>query len=395
MSIFGKKWAIVVAVVIIVGGILAGKSWWSSPSPASTPPARPLPEVSFVVIQPQRQVMTVELAGRTSPYQIAEIRPQVGGIIQKRLFREGADLKAGDPLYQIDPRPYKARYESAKAQVAKSEAMLDTVRHKSERFKKLADMKAISLQDYEDALSTMKQAEADVAGAKAAMDAAAIDLAYTEVRSPIDGRIGLSAVTVGALVNANQSAALATVQQLDPIYVDLTQSISDMMRLKKEMAENGAHPEAGPTRVTLILEDGSHYPLSGRLEFTDVTVDRGSGSVLLRAVFPNPDPKQLLPGMFVRALVETGVRPDAILVPQQGVARDAKGSPTALVLNADDKVELKELRLSSIVGDKWVVESGLKPGDRVIVEGQQKVAPGAPAKGVPFTAQSASATQKP
>lgn len=324
--------------------------------------------VGVVVVKAQKISVTAELPGRTSPYQIAEVRPQVGGIVMQRLFREGADVKAGETLYQIDPATYKAIYDSAQANLAKAEANLVTVRLKAGRYRELVEINAVSKQDFDDADAALKQAEADVAANKAAVDAARINLDYTRITSPIAGRVGISTVTPGALLTASQAVALTTVQQLDPIYVDVTQSSADLMRMKHAL-ETGLLKRAGAdaAKVRLMLDDGTPYALEGKLEFSDVTVDQGTGTVTLRAVFPNPK-HDLLPGMFVRAILEEGVNEEGLVVPQQGVTHDARGAATALVLGSDGKVEQRVLELGEAVGDKWVVKSGLKAGDQLIVD---------------------------
>mgnify|MGYP001182189603 CR=1 FL=1 len=342
------------------------------------------PEVAVMVVKPERVALTTELAGRTSAYLVAEVRPQVGGIIQKRLFTEGADVKAGEVLYQIDPAMYQAAYASAKATLNRSEANIISVRLKAERYKELVDINAVSRQDYDDASAALKQAEADVEGGKAALEIARINLAYTSVTAPISGRISRSSVTMGALVSASQASALATIQQLDQVYVDVTQSSAEMMLLKQALA-SGRLKSAGArqSRVKLLLENGAPYPLEGTLKFSEVTVDQSTGSITLRTVFPNPK-HTLLPGMYVRAIIEEGVNDQAILVPQQGVTRNGKGDPTALVVDGSDKVELRVLKVERSIGDKWLVSGGLKAGDRVILEGLQKVRPGSQVKVVPF-----------
>ena len=342
------------------------------------------PEVSVMVVKPERVALTTELAGRTSAYLVAEVRPQVGGIIQKRLFTEGSDVKAGEVLYQIDPAMYQAAYAGAKATLSRLEANIISVRLKAERYKELVDINAVSRQDYDDASAALKQAEADVEGGKAALEIARINLAYTSVTAPISGRISRSSVTVGALVSASQAAALATIQQLDQVYVDVTQSSAEMMLLKQALASGRLRSAgAGQSRVKLLLENGAPYPLEGALKFSEVTVDQSTGSVTLRTVFPNPK-HTLLPGMYVRAIIEEGVNDQAILVPQQGVTRNGKGDPTALVVDGSDKVELRVLKVERSIGDKWLVSGGLKAGDRVILEGLQKVRPGSPVKVVTF-----------
>nr|WP_284710862.1 efflux RND transporter periplasmic adaptor subunit [Desulfovibrio aminophilus] len=342
-----------------------------------------LPQVGVVELTPQAVSLTTTLAGRTSPYLIAEVRPQVGGIIQKRLFTEGADVKAGDTLYQIDPATYQAAFDSAKAALARSEANAIPAKLKAERYTQLVTVNAVSRQDYDDAVAAAKQAEAQVEVDKAALATARINLGYTRVTSPISGRIGRSAVTPGALVTASQATALSTIQQLDPIYVDVTQSSAELLRLKRDLAE-GRLRGAGENQavVKLLLEDGTPYPREGRLEFSDVTVDQSTGAITVRAVFPNPS-AELLPGMFVRAVLEEGVDEQAILAPQQGVTRNFKGEATALVLTQDGTVEQRIIQVDRALGDKWLVRSGLSAGDRLIVDGLQKVRPGMKAQPAP------------
>jgi len=350
---------------------------------ASTESVAAIPDVGIVEIQAQAVTLTTELSGRTSAFQVSEVRPQVGGIIQKRLFVEGADVKAGQALYQIDPATYQATYDSARASLAKAEASLISTRNKASRYEELVAIKAVSQQDNDDSQAALKQAQADVASAKAAVETARINLDYTRVAAPISGRIGRSSVTPGALVTAGQSAALATVQQLDTIYVDVTQSSAELLRLKRDLA-SGQLKAAGANQasVKLMLEDGSVYPEAGKLQFSDVTVDQSTGSITLRAVFPNPK-GDLLPGMYVRAVLEEGGEDRAILVPQQGVTRDTKGNPTALVVGAENKVELRVLKTRRTVGDKWLVSEGLKAGDKLIVDGLLKFGPGMPVNPVP------------
>lgn len=337
-------------------------------------------EVGVEVVKEQVVSITTQLPGRTSAYTVAEIRPQVGGIIQQRAFTEGADVKAGELLYQIDPAPYQAAFDSAKAALARSEATLAATRAKARRYRELIEIEAISKQDLDDINSLLKQNEAEVAAAKASLDSARINLGYTRVVSPISGRIGKSAVTQGALVTANQAAALATVQHLDKIYVDVTQSSVEVLRLKNDLA-SGRLQKSGPhgAKVRLQLEDGSIYAESGVLQFSDVTVDQSTGSVTLRAVFPNPK-RILLPGMYVRAVLEEGVNSKAILASQQGISRDAKGNAIAMVIGKDDKVEPRALKTAQTHGDQWIVSEGLQAGDRLIVSGLQKIRPGMPVK---------------
>jgi membrane fusion protein (multidrug efflux system) len=367
---------------------------------AATQAAGPA-EVATVTVAPERVVLTTELPGRTSAYLVAEIRPQVNGLIQSRPFREGAFVKAGELLYQIDPAPYQAAYDQAKAALATAEAELITaeanlpaIRSREERLKGLVAIHAVSQQDYDDAAAALRQAEANLAARKTAVDisraaveTARINLSYTPIRSPISGRIGISNVTVGAMVTAYQPTPLAVVQQLDPIYVDVVQANAELLRLRQRM-EHGHLKSNGQVQnqVKLLLEDKTPYPLAGTMQFRDVTVDPTTGSVTLRLVFRNPK-QVLLPGMFVRAVVQEGVNEEALLVPQQGVTRDVKGVPIAWVVGKDDKVEQRTLELDRAIGDKWLVTRGLTPGDRVIVEGLQRVRPGVRVRPVPFQAE--------
>jgi membrane fusion protein (multidrug efflux system) len=372
----------IIAVGLTLNGCGKSKS-------SAVPPQAPPAEVGVVVVQPQRVALTTELSGRTSPCQVAEVRPQVNGIIQKRVFTEGGDVKAGSVLYQIDPAMYQSAYAGAKAAQARAEANLVAVRLKEERYRDLVKIKAVSRQDYDDAYAVLKQSEADVASTRAAVETAQINLAYTRVKAPISGRIGRSIVTNGALVTASQPTALATIQQLDSMYVDVTQSSSDLLKLKQNLA-NGVMKKSDSTRVKLLLEDGSTYPLTGTLKFSEVTVDQSTGSVTLRAVFPNPK-QALLPGMFVRAVLEEGVDEKAILIPQRGVTRNPKGDAVVMVVGAGEKVESRPIKVVRTVGDSWLVSDGLKTGDRVILEGLQKARPGTQVKAVPFGSAPAAA----
>ncbi|MDD2317173.1 MAG: efflux RND transporter periplasmic adaptor subunit [Desulfobacterales bacterium] len=372
---------------VVLLGVLAGfliTSGCERQPQNAAPPAGP-PEVSVVTLQPERVTITTELSGRTSAYLIAEVRPQVNGIIQKRLFTEGADVKAGDVLYQIDPALYQAAYDSARASLARAEANVTSIRYRSERYKELVSIKAVSRQDYDDTVAALKQAEAEIAVGKAAVESARINLDYTRVTAPISGSIGRSLVTVGALATAGQGLPLATIQQIDPVYVDVTQSSANLLRLQRSM-ESGTlkRDRSNRARVKLNLEDGTPYPLEGALQFQDITVDPTTGSYMLRIVFPNPK-RILLPGMYARAILEEGVNEQAILVPQQGVGRNPKGEPVSLIVDAEGRVQQRMLTLDRTVGDKWLVSSGLESGDRVIVEGSQKVKPGVSVKAVPFS----------
>ncbi len=341
-----------------------------------TPPAH-VPEVTTVVIASRQVELTAELPGRTFAHLVSEVRPQVNGIIQKRLFKEGSDVKASEILYQIDPAPFQVAYDSAKASLAKAQANLPSIRSRAERYKELLVDKAVSRQDYDDAAAAVQQDQAEVEYWKTQVEAARINLDYTRVVAPITGRIGRSGVTDGALVTAYQPTALSTIQQLDPIYVDVTQSSAELLRLKHDL-ETGQLSADGKNgkKVRILLEDGTPYPMEGVLQFRDVTVDPTTGSFTLRIVVPNPE-HLLMPGMFVRAVVQEGIVREAILVPQQGVSRNPKGEPIALVVDEGGVVQQRMLALNRIVGDQWLVSSGLCAGERVIVEGMLNVRPGA------------------
>jgi membrane fusion protein (multidrug efflux system) len=337
-----------------------------------------------VTIQPQRVELTTELPGRTSPYLVAEIRPQVNGIIQKRLFREGSDVKAGQLLYQIDPAPFQVALDSAKASLGKAQANLPSLQLRAERCQELLVDKAVSKQDCDDAAAAMGQAKAEIEYWKTAVEGARINLGYTRVTAPISGRIGKSSVTDGALVTAYQPMSLATIQQLDPIYVDVSQSSAELLRLKRSLEAGRVSADGKNGRkVRILLEDGTTYPLEGALQFRDVTVDQATGSFTLRIVVPNPQ-HVLLPGMYVRAVLLEGVAEQAIVIPQQGVNRNPKGEPFALVVDEAGKVQLRNLTLNRALGDQWLVSSGLAPQERVVVEGMMNVRPGATVKVIPW-----------
>ena len=355
------------------------------------PHAQQAPQVVVFTVNPAALPMSAELPGRTNAYQVADVRPQVGGLIQKRLFVEGSDVKAGTALYQIDPATYQAAYNSAKAALSKAKANLLTAGPKATRYKELVAIEGVSRQEYDDAVAAFEQAKADVEAATAALETANINLKYSTVTAPISGRTSRSTVTAGALVTAGQAQALTTVQQLDPIYVDVTQSSTELLRLRRQMADGSLKKVGeGQAKVDLILPDGSKYSEPGKLQFAGVSVDPTTGNVVLRALFPNPK-GELLPGMYVRAKLETGVDEKAITVPQVGVTRNQKGQATALILNKENKVEQRVLTTSGTIGTDWLVTSGLAAGDRVIVEGLQKVKPGAPAVAVPAKAEAAPA----
>jgi membrane fusion protein (multidrug efflux system) len=417
---YGKL--MVVSAVLMCGLWLGGcESSKSAPPPAVS-------EVAIVTIQPERVVLTTELPGRTSAYSMAEIRPQVGGIIQKRLFEEGVDIRAGQTLYEIDPAPLQAAYDNAAANLAaarravararaavevshtgvlRQQAIVENARVNRKRFEDLLADGAVAISQRDQAATdadvaeatlrtTQAQVESDreaVAGAEAsvqqaaaALETARINLGYAHVTAPIPGRIGKSSVTVGALVMAGQATPLATIQQLDPIYVDVTESSANLLRLKQNLA-SGRLKGNGPqqARVKLLLEDGTPYPLEGTLKFSDVTVDPSTGSFILRTLFPNPR-HMLLPGMYVRAIVQEGVVDRAILIPQQSVSRDPKGNPVALIVDGSEKVVQRKITVDRAIRDRWLVSEGLVPGDRLIVEGVQRVRPGASVKAVAFEA---------
>jgi len=392
-------------------------------------PQNRTPEVAVVTVKPQSVALTTELPGRTSPYMLAEIRPQVNGLIQKRLFEEGSDVKAGQVLYQIDPAPFQAAFNNAAANltasrkaaeraraaietsiagVTQQEAVLAFARTNRKRFEELFKDRAVSATQLDQAVTdadvaeaglkaakarvesetqALAASEAAILQAKAALQTARINLGYTGITAPVSGRIGRSNVTEGAIVTAYQPVALAVIQQLDPIYVDVPQSSAKLLRLNRSLKSGRLNGKGeNQKKVSMILEDGSDYPLEGTLQFRDVTVDSTTGSVILRIKFPNPD-NILLPGMFVRAVVQEGIAEQAIIIPQQGVSRDPKGNPVALILNGEGKVAQRMLTLNRAMGDKWLVSSGLSAGDRLIVEGLQKVRPGAEARPVPFESE--------
>ncbi|MGF6857634.1 efflux RND transporter periplasmic adaptor subunit [Paraburkholderia sp. CI3] len=351
--------------------------------PKQSAPPPQTPEVGVVTLQPTTVPVVTELPGRTSAFLVAQVRARVDGIVLRREFTEGSEVKAGQRLYKIDPAPYIASLNNAKASLAKAQANLVTTTAQANRYKVLVAANAVSKQDYDNAVAAEGQAAADVAAGKAAVDTAQINLGYTDVTSPVTGRIGVSQVTPGAFVQQSAATLMATVQQLDPVYADLTQSSLEGLKLRREVQE-GRLKTTGPgaAQVTLVLEDGRVYSEKGKLQFTDVTVDQGTGSVTVRAIFKNPN-HVLLPGMFVRAKIDEGVNQNALIVPQVGVTHDQKGQPTALVVGNDNKVELRQLVTSGTFGSYWVVSDGLKAGDRVIVQGTDKARPGQQVKPVP------------
>jgi membrane fusion protein (multidrug efflux system) len=363
------------ATVLILFGVAAcGKP------PQRTPQT---PEAGFAVMKTQAVPLTTELPGRTSPFAISDVRPQISGIVQARLFTEGSNVSKGQVLYRIDPAPYRAAVNQAKAQVASAEASLASLKLKAERYGQLIKQNSISQQDYDDARAAYGQAQASVQQTRAQLETAQINLGYTDIKAPISGRIGRSDFTQGALVTSGQAGALATIQTQDPIYVDLTQSTAELLRMEAEIRSGRAHKDTPLTaKVRLTLEDGSAYPLEGKLQFTDITEDPTSGTVTVRALFPNPQ-GTLLPGMFVRAQINQALAPNAILVPQPGVTRDPKGGATVLLVNAQNKAELRTIEVGPAVGPNWLVTKGLEPGDKVIVEGLQRIQAGGAVRPVP------------
>lgn len=387
----------VLAALAVIAALTACSE--KAPAPAPRGPV----DVGVVTMQPERQTVTTELPGRTSAFLSAEIRPQVGGIVQKRLFTEGALVKAGQVLYQLDAASYQAAQASAQASLAKVQAAVGAAEATARRNAELVKIDAISRQIDDDSQAALLLARSDVAVARAALDNARISLAYTRIVAPISGRTTTSSVTSGALVTANQAAALTTVSQLDPLYVDVTQSSTEVLRLKSDMA-SGRFQRSGDAaaRITLKFEDGSVYPHPGKLQFSGVNVNPSTGAVTLRAVVPNPD-GLLMPGMYVRAVLEAGVNEQALLVPQQGVTRDATGSANVLLVNTDNKIERRRIKVDTAVGNRWQVISGLAAGDRVVVDGLQRIKVGdtvkvvevvlkASATGLPEAAQARNAT---
>jgi membrane fusion protein (multidrug efflux system) len=362
------------------------------------PPPRPPAEVGVITLKTQPVSIVTELPGRTVAYRIAEVRPQVNGVVLKRLFIEGSEVKAGQQLYQIDPAPFQASFESAQASLARAQATATSTRLLAQRYKPLSEARAVSQQDYDNAVASSDQAAADVASAKAAVDTARINLAYTKVFAPISGRTGRSSVTEGALVAANQTTSLVVIQQLDPIYVDVTQASTVLLRLQREFAA-GLLKKAGDAQAEarLVLEDDTPYSETGKLQFTEVTVDPGTGSVSLRAIFPNPK-HTLLPGMFVRERLEEGVNETGLLVPQRAVARNERGEPIVTLVGADNKAAVRIIKTDRAIGDQWLVTDGVAAGDKIIILGIQGVRPGAEVRPHEVTAdelsQSATAAPK-
>jgi membrane fusion protein (multidrug efflux system) len=348
---------------------------------------RPPPTVSVVEVRPQPVPITVDLPGRTSAFQTAEVRPQVNGVIRERLFKEGEEVKAGQQLYQIDPAPYEADLASAKASLSRAQAAVTSAQATVNRYRPLARAQAVSQQELDNAVATLRQAQADVESGRAAIRTAEINLQYTKVNAPIGGRTSRSSVTAGALVTANQTTALVSITQLDPIYVDMTQPSSTLLRLRRDMADGRLQQaKPGEAEVKLTLEDGTQYGTTGRLQFSEVIVDPGTSSVTLRALFPNPD-GALMPGLFVHGMIQAGVNQNGILVPQQGVTRNQRSQAVAMVVKPDGVVEQRIVTTGQSIGDQWMITDGLQAGDRVVVEGVQRAAPGVKVQAEVVTAE--------
>jgi len=372
-----------IAAIVLAAAALAGCGDQIRSAQAQAPGGMPPPEVAVVTVAPERVALTNELPGRLEATRVAEVRARVAGIVTKRVFREGDEVKANDVLFRIDPAPFQAAANSAQAVLAKAEANLAQTTQKAQRYKPLVETNAISKQEYDDALTAQKQAAADVASAKAALDTARLNLGYATVNAPISGRIGRALVTEGALVGQGAATPLATIQQLDTLYVNITQPAAEALKLQRAMRE-GKLQKAGKdeAKVSIVMEDGTVYPHAGKLLFSDQTVDPGTGAITLRALVPNPE-RFLLPGMYVRARVEQAVQENAITVPQQAVQRQADAA-IVMVVGPDNKVAPRPVKAETAVGDKWVVSEGLKAGERIVVEGFQKAAPGAVVNAVPW-----------
>ena len=382
----------ITAIVLSVLFALAGCGEKKSDAPAQGAAMPPPPEVAVVTVTPKSLTLTTELPGRLEASRVAQVRARAAGIVLKRVFREGSEVKAGDVLFRIDPAPFQATHDSARAALAKAEANLAQATLKAQRFKPLVETNAISRQEYDDAVTAEKQAAADVAAAKAALQTASLNLGYATVTAPISGRIGRAQVTEGALVGVGEATPLAIVQQVDPIYVTLTQSSTEVLRLRRAMAGGQlANVGKGQAKITLVTEDGREYPRPGKLLFSDLSVDESSGAITLRAEFPNPD-RLLLPGMYVRAQLGQAVKEQAITVPQQAVIRTQEGASVMLV-DDNGKVAVRPIKADTAQGDTWIVSDGLKSGDRVIVEGLQKVKPGATVRVAPWKSQATVAQQ--
>ena len=386
-SLIRARPRLLASLLALTGLVTACGNEVTAPAPGGAVP------VTVVTLEPTTVTLRRELPGRVTPYMVAEVRPQVSGIVAERLFTEGSVVEAGQPLYQLDDARYRADYQSAKAALAGARARLHSARLYAERAAELIKINAISRQDHDNAVAALQQAEADVAAANAALNSARVTLDYARIVAPISGGIGRSAVTKGALVTTDQDRMLTKIQQYDPIYVDVTQSSAELLELRKELAA-GKIESAGELPVTILLEDGSGHEHQGRLAFAELNVDPSTGQYVSRVIVPNPD-YMLLPGMYVRAVLSTGVRPNALLVPQQGVSRNSKGESTAMVVGADGNAELRTLQVSRTIDDRWLVESGLAAGDRVVIEGLQKIRPGVTVQAIEAGSESAAPVSDP
>jgi membrane fusion protein (multidrug efflux system) len=358
----------------IIGLLACASALALSACGESPPPAPPPPAVGVVTLKVESAPLVNELPGRIVAFETAEVRPQISGVIRRRLFQEGGAVRAGQLLYEIDDAPYRAALAQAQGSLARANAAIRSTGLQAQRYKDLVGINAVSRQEYDDADATAQQARADVAAQRGAVQAAQVNQNFTRIRAPISGRISRSLFTPGALVQAGQADALTTIQRTDTVYVDVSQSAAQIIDLKQAMKSGGVS-QADGARIQLLLPNGSVYPIEGRLQFSEVTVDPTSGAVTLRATFPNPD-GLLLPGMYVRAKLVEGQRTQAILAPQQGISRDPRGRATAMVVGKDNKVEIRQVTVDRAVGDKWIVTGGLKPGDRLIVEGLVNLRPG-------------------
>lgn len=365
-----------------------------TPQKAAGAPARPPSPVSVITVEPEQIPIVDELPGRISPTRIAEVRPRVSGIVTERVFTQGGRVEKGDVLYKIDPAPFQVEVQRAEASLQRAQAELLRAQQDADRQKKLLDRKVVAQQAFETATATLAQANANVAASKAELAKAKLDLEYANVTAPISGRIGRALITEGALVSANNSEPLATILQLDPVYADFTQSVREMMSLRKALDMGALAKDPGEAPVKLVLDDGTEYDQPGRLLFSETTVDRTTGQVILRAEFPNKD-GVLLPGLYVRVLIEQGVRQNALAVPKQAVQRDASGNARLFVVSTDNKAEIRQVATGRVSGDRWIIEDGLAPGDKVIVEGFQKIGPGAPVAPQPWQPKGTASEEKP
>ncbi|MEW5424934.1 efflux RND transporter periplasmic adaptor subunit [Amorphus sp. 3PC139-8] len=383
-----------IAAIALLLGLAACNDAEQSSNQAAAAPARPPSPVSVVTVEPDKIPIVDELPGRISPTRIAEVRPRVSGIVVERVFTQGSRVEKGDVLYKIDPAPFQVEVQRAEASLKRAEAEQLRAQQDADRQQKLLDRKVVAQQAYDTASAELAQANANVALAKAELAAAKLNLEYADVTAPISGRIGRALITEGALVSANNSEPLATILQLDPVYADFTQSVREMMALRKALDMGALAKDPGEAPVKLVLDDGTEYGEPGRLLFSETTVDRTTGQVILRAEFPNTD-GILLPGLYVRVLIEQGVQQNAIAVPRQAVQRDASGNARVFVVGEDSTAQVRQVSVGRVIDDRWIIEEGLKPGDKVIVEGFQKIGPGAPVAPQPWQPKGTASEDKP